>query len=80
MAYATDNVSVEDPSGYIRVYLVTGGTQSGKPMEKHFCGNCGCTLWTVPMRLDGKVHMVRTSLIENACVPLPETSSTEGEN
>lgn len=39
-------------------------TASGKAKPKVFCGNCGCTLYTVPAKWDGKKIVVRTSLLE----------------
>ncbi|EFX02349.1 hypothetical protein CMQ_2398 [Grosmannia clavigera kw1407] len=63
--YRIDEVVVKDPWSYWKIYTVREGTLSGQPKEKHFCGNCGCTLWTVAMRDRGELRMVRTSLIEN---------------
>lgn len=64
-AYDTSNITVDDPRQQLKVYTITEGVQSGFPKEKHFCSNCGCMLWTVPMKYEGKTRMVRTSLIEN---------------
>ncbi len=63
-AYPTEKTMVEDPSGHGKVYTIKD-TESGKPKYKHFCGNCGCTFWTVPMVYGGDLRMVRTSLIKN---------------
>jgi hypothetical protein len=46
-------------------YVIAGTeTASGKPKPKVFCGNCGCTLYTVPAKWNGKRIVVRTSLLE----------------
>lgn len=66
--YRIDEVVVKDPWSYWKIYTIREGTLSGQPKEKHFCGNCGCTLWTVAMRDRGELRMVRTSLIENGWV------------
>lgn len=63
--YPSSSIDIEDPSDSMRYYTITKGTESGLPKEKHFCGNCGCTLWTVPWKHGGDIKLVRTSLIEN---------------
>ncbi|KAK8135132.1 hypothetical protein PG984_007144 [Apiospora sp. TS-2023a] len=58
-------MAVSDPGNNVKIYTITEGTQSGFPKEKHFCGNCGCTLWTVPRKYGGMIRMIRTSLLDN---------------
>jgi hypothetical protein len=48
----------------IKKYIVTK-TSSGSPKHKVFCGECGCTLWTIPMHHGGDAFIIRTSLLEN---------------
>lgn len=71
--YRTEEVVVQDPLGFWKIYTIREGTLSGQPKEKHFCGNCGCTLWTVAMRDKGELRMVRTSLVENGLQLFPPT-------
>jgi len=40
-------------------------TQSGNEKHKVFCKQCGCTLWTIPMKFEGKYKIIRTALIED---------------
>ena len=74
-SYATDLIALDDPGKHLTVYTITEGTKSGYPKEKHFCSRCGCMLWSVPLKYDGKVRMVRTSLVEDGCV----VTSSPGE-
>ncbi|CAK7216204.1 hypothetical protein SBRCBS47491_002742 [Sporothrix bragantina] len=62
--YRIEDVVVEDPLSSWKIYTIREGTRSGQPKEKHFCGNCGCVLWTVAMQDRGELRLVRTSLIE----------------
>jgi hypothetical protein len=63
-AYSATAITVKDPYGWIRTYTVAK-TDDGAPKEKHFCCKCGCTLWTVPMKFEGQIRMVRIALVEN---------------
>ncbi len=63
--YRTEDVVVEDPLSNWKIYTIKDGTRSGQPKEKHFCGNCGCVLWTVAMRDGGHLRLVRTSLVDD---------------
>ncbi|OAA56310.1 Cytochrome P450 [Niveomyces insectorum RCEF 264] len=71
--YKSDDVVVEDPLSYWKIYTIRTGTRSGQPKERHFCGNCGCLLWTVAMKDHGELRMVRTSEIENGFKLFPPT-------
>ncbi|KAF7548688.1 hypothetical protein G7046_g8589 [Stylonectria norvegica] len=64
-AFLSSNISISDPGKQLRIYVITDGVQGGFPKEKHFCGTCGCMLWTVPMKYEGNTRMVRTSLVED---------------
>ena len=64
-AFPTSNIAVEDPDKQLSVYTIVEGNQSGFPKEKHFCVKCGCMLWSVPLKYDGKTRMVRTSLVDD---------------
>jgi len=66
--FLSRNMAVSDPGNNVKIYTITEGTQSGFPKEKHFCGNCGCTLWTVPRKYGGMIRMIRTSLLDNGYV------------
>ena len=57
------DVLVKDPKNLKAIYNIEK-TQSGKSKEKHFCGRCGCTLWTVPMHHGGSKWVVRVPLID----------------
>jgi hypothetical protein len=62
-------MTVSNPNDCIRKYTVPGEqTKSGSPKEKHFCGNCGCTLWTVVAPYAKDARVVRTSLIDGGLV------------
>ena len=62
-------VTVEDPEN-LKVCWDIKKTQSGDVKEKHFCGRCGCTLWTIPMHHGGAKWMIRVPLIHGALVVL----------
>lgn len=47
----------------IKEYIVNF-TQSGYPKKKQFCEICGTTILTLPMKYDGNISMVRTTLLE----------------
>ncbi|OJJ48671.1 hypothetical protein ASPZODRAFT_61472 [Penicilliopsis zonata CBS 506.65] len=69
--FSRSQLQVQDPQSLIKVFVITQGTDSGYPKEKHFCGTCGCTLWTVPRKHGGEVIVVRTSLIKDGLTRLP---------
>ncbi|EJT78523.1 hypothetical protein GGTG_03623 [Gaeumannomyces tritici R3-111a-1] len=63
--FSLANMTVSDPQNSIKIWNVPGEScSSGLPKEKVFCGNCGCTLWTIPAALKGKGQYVRTSLFD----------------
>ena len=70
IACNASEVTVEDPEN-LKVCWDIKKTQSGDIKEKHFCGRCGCTLWTIPMHHGGAKWMIRVPLIDGAFVMLP---------
>lgn len=63
--FSLANMTVSDPQNSIKIWNVPGEMcSSGLAKEKVFCGNCGCTLWTIPAAMKGKAQYVRTSLID----------------
>ncbi|ERS96713.1 hypothetical protein HMPREF1624_06922 [Sporothrix schenckii ATCC 58251] len=71
--YRVEDVVVEDPLSHWKIYTIREGTRSGQPKEKHFCGHCGCVLWTVAMKDRGELRLVRTSLVEGGLQLFPPT-------
>lgn len=69
--YDTKNVEITDSKSYLREFVVAS-TKSGVPKKKEFCGNCGSTIRTLPMKYNGEVSMVRPTLLDEnfiMCVP-----------
>ncbi|KAH8145190.1 uncharacterized protein LAJ45_10750 [Morchella importuna] len=64
-AFNETAVTIEDPQKLMAVYIITG-CESGKPKPKYFCGKCGCTMFTKPEALPGKMF-VKGSLVEGGC-------------
>lgn len=62
--FKVEQVQVKDPQTAMKTYVLKD-TTSGSDKHKVFCGLCGCTLWTIPMRHGGTHYMIRTPLIEN---------------
>ncbi|KEF55484.1 uncharacterized protein A1O9_08234 [Exophiala aquamarina CBS 119918] len=62
--FKTEQVQVSDPQDARKTYVLND-TMSGSDKHKVFCGVCGCTLWTIPMRHGGTHYVVRTALIDN---------------
>lgn len=61
--YSTENVEIEDSGDNLGRYTFTN-TASGKPKEKLFCKNCGCTILTLLEAYPGKTF-VRTTLFDD---------------
>lgn len=69
--YDTKNIEITDSKSYLREFIV-GNTKSGVPKKKEFCGNCGSTIRTLPMKYNGEVSVVRPTLLDEnfkMCVP-----------
>lgn len=69
--YYTKNVEIMDSKFFLKELIVTK-TKSGYPKKKEFCGNCGSTIRTLPMKYNGEVSMVRSTLLDEnfiMCVP-----------
>lgn len=63
--FPTSAVNVSDPHGYAKVYTVPGSqVGSGFEKRKWFCGNCGCTLFTRPMKFKGQKTVFKTGLLD----------------
>ncbi|KAH8548835.1 Mss4-like protein [Umbelopsis sp. PMI_123] len=63
--YASTSVSVDDPNQFVKVFIVPSGkTGSGVEKQKWFCGNCGCTLFTRPMKYNGEKSVVKTGILD----------------
>jgi hypothetical protein len=61
--FSRADVTVSADTDAITKYILKD-TSSGSPKEKHFCRQCGCTLWTVPASAKGTTYIIRTSLLE----------------
>ncbi|KAK6205242.1 Mss4-like protein [Scheffersomyces amazonensis] len=61
--YNSSDVIVTDKDSKLKEYVVTK-TKSGFPKKKQFCGECGSTVLTLPMKHNGEVAMVRPSLLD----------------
>jgi hypothetical protein len=57
-------VTIIDPQLQLKTLALTK-TKSGKPKDKLFCGQCGSTIGTIPILYDGKVFILRSSLIDS---------------
>lgn len=62
--FPSPSLQLHDPENLKTVYTVTSGTVSGHSKEKHFCGRCGCTLFTVPLKHDREIVVMRTAVID----------------
>ncbi|KAG7665111.1 uncharacterized protein J8A68_001421 [[Candida] subhashii] len=76
--YATDKVEIKDPNHQIKEYVVEK-TKSGHPKRKEFCGGCGCTIRTLPMKFNGEVSMIRQSLLDGEFVNCAPQSAIFGD-
>lgn len=61
--YDTSKVSIEDKNNSLKEYVVEK-TKSGSPKKKEYCGECGCTIRTLPMKFNGEVSMMRQTLVD----------------
>ncbi|KAK6460359.1 Mss4-like protein [Scheffersomyces coipomensis] len=62
--YDSDDVKVTDKDSNLKEFVVTA-TKSGFPKRKQYCGGCGSTILTLPMKHNGEVAMVRPSLLDS---------------
>ncbi|GAB5590704.1 hypothetical protein Unana1_05604 [Umbelopsis nana] len=63
--YSSSSVSVNDSEKFVKVYIVPKQkTGSGVEKQKWFCGNCGCTLFTRPMKYNGEKSVVKTGILD----------------
>ncbi|MAD86689.1 MAG: hypothetical protein CL912_27345 [Deltaproteobacteria bacterium] len=60
--FPMDSISLYLGQDLCRTWIVQE-TTSGKEKHKVFCGQCGCTLWTIPMSHAGEKVIIRTSLL-----------------
>ncbi|ANB14627.1 hypothetical protein AWJ20_2232 [Sugiyamaella lignohabitans] len=61
--YNESDVKIHDDKKVLKEYIVTA-TQSGFIKKKLFCGECGCTLLTIPTKHEG-LYMVRSTLMDD---------------
>ncbi|KAA8915226.1 hypothetical protein TRICI_002583 [Trichomonascus ciferrii] len=59
-----DQVEIKDPNNKLKTYAITN-TASGKPNNVNFCEECGSTINSVPMVYDGKLSLVRTTVLDD---------------
>lgn len=62
-AFQTEDVRWHDTNNFLKRYTSTD-TQSKHPKVKLFCGNCGCTMGTIPGLLGGDVTNLRITLVD----------------
>ncbi|KAK9452454.1 Mss4-like protein [Dipodascopsis uninucleata] len=62
--YLKDDITIVDEESNMKEWIVSS-TQSGYPKRKLFCGKCGCTIATIPMKYNGDKIVVRTSLLDS---------------
>ncbi|OBZ80270.1 hypothetical protein A0J61_11680 [Choanephora cucurbitarum] len=66
-AYAPSQVQLIDPDNQLKTYIVPAeSVGSGFEKHKHFCGRCGCPIYNVPMKEEGKQWIIKTGLIETS--------------
>jgi hypothetical protein len=71
--FNTKDVQITDKNSTMKEYIISK-TQSGFPKKKLFCGECGCTILTQPMKYNGEVSIVRTTLLDDG---FPEFQPTK---
>lgn len=59
-----EQVTIDDPKGKLKTYAITN-TGSGKPNNVNFCSDCGSTINSVPMVYDGKLSLIRTTILDS---------------
>jgi hypothetical protein len=63
--YNTSDVEIVDTQGYCKKYVVPKEkVGSGVEKQKWFCANCGCTLFTRPMKYNGEKSVVKTGILD----------------
>uniref|UniRef100_A0A060T7Z5 ARAD1D06446p n=1 Tax=Blastobotrys adeninivorans TaxID=409370 RepID=A0A060T7Z5_BLAAD len=60
----TSDMKINDPESQLKEWTIAK-TQSGYPKNKVFCGRCGCTMWTQPMKYNREKSMVRITLLDD---------------
>lgn len=77
--FETDSLTIEDKRSQLKEYTINK-TSSGFPKKKIFCNTCGCTIMTQPMKYEGKVSILRVTLLDNGIEDfLPEKSLFQQE-
>ncbi|OJJ62605.1 hypothetical protein ASPSYDRAFT_28236 [Aspergillus sydowii CBS 593.65] len=61
--FKKEQVEVEQGEELTKIWTLSDNL-SGSDKHKVFCSQCGCTLWTIPMKHGGSHLIVRTSLLE----------------
>lgn len=62
--FPANKVRIEDKRQKLKPYSITN-TASGKPNNINFCSDCGCTINSMPMVYDGKLNLVRTTVLDD---------------
>ncbi|KAI8069852.1 Mss4-like protein [Gilbertella persicaria] len=63
--YAASDVDIIDPEGHLKKYVVPGNkVGSGHEKHKYFCDVCGCPVYNMPMKEEGKIMVIKTGLID----------------
>ena len=72
--YNTNDVEIMDSQAFLKEFIILN-TKSGSPKKKEFCGNCGSTIRTLPMKYSGEVSMMRPTLLnENFAIFAPKNA------
>lgn len=64
-SYSSTNFEISDDESVLKEYTIKK-TASGFPKKKNFCGKCGCTIFTVPMKFDGQIIVIRPTLLDDS--------------
>lgn len=70
--YYTTDVEFKDPDNKLKTFIKTK-TDSGKPVEVKFCGECGVTFATIQMQYDGKFTILRPSVFDDGADDMKPT-------
>ena len=70
--FKKEQVEVEQGEELTKIWTLSDNL-SGSDKHKVFCSQCGCTLWTIPMKHGGSHLIVRTSLLEKGYVITPDS-------
>ncbi|KAK6385851.1 hypothetical protein LTS17_001423 [Exophiala oligosperma] len=64
-AFRSTDVDIRDEASKLTKYTFPGDDVcSGYSKEKWFCNTCGCTIFIRPMKHDGDVVVLKTSILE----------------